>query len=224
MSYKDIAVQRRSGSINVGHLNGQRIKARESGSEAQGMELSGRREVSPFVQARIPELNVAPANQNVWHFSSEGLVIPSILLAYIFGPKLGLRKLSCSEHTQVTDVIEKANGVSLHLSSNEKCEKWDGDFCIIATGRWTPSLVAALGVNLAMVDAHRKDKIACGFLAVTDPQLVQLRANLISPLLNVRPEGYGRLLLQAPGLYDRADPTQPATADGEVAHEILHRV
>lgn len=75
-----------------------------------------------------------------------------------------------------------------------------------------------------MIDANQPNKIACGFLATTQPVLTQLQSNLITPDLNVRPEGGGRLLLQAPDLDDYANPASPAAVDGFIGEEMLRRL
>lgn len=173
-----------------------------------------------YLQARIPELRIDRHSGAIWHFPAEALVHPSILLAHLWS-EARAHGATMHQHTDVLDVAETSDGVTLELSSTEP---WHGDYCVLATGRWTPQLTARLNARLAMLDADRRDKRACGFLAVTAPQYVQLRANLITPDMNVRPDGGGRLLLQAPDLDDRADPAFPAARDGAVGQEMLTRL
>jgi D-hydroxyproline dehydrogenase subunit beta len=173
-----------------------------------------------FVQERVPELRIDRRARTVWHFPSEALVAPSMLMAHLWA-EARAHGAEISEHTEVIDIAERSDGVTLRLSSDDV---WEGDFCVLAMGRWTPKVITTLGVSLAMLDTTRPDKRACGFLALTDPQLVQLGANLITPELNVRPEGGGRLLLQAIDLDDRADPAHPASIDGSVGREFLQRL
>lgn len=84
--------------------------------------------------------------------------------------------------------------------------------------------MACLDLELALIDGSKANRIACGFLAVTAPLFTQLSANLISPQLNVRPDGGGRLLLQAPDLDYCANPAAPATVQGYVGQEVLNRL
>ncbi|WP_246794958.1 NAD(P)/FAD-dependent oxidoreductase [Burkholderia perseverans] len=178
-------------------------------------------EVSPgFVRARIPEWRIASHAGPIWHFPSEGLLDPAILMAYLWSDARASGAV-LHQQAEVLEVNERADGVSLRLAAGEA---WNGDFCVLATGRWTARLVASLGIGLAMVDAERRDRVACGFLASTDPQLVQLRSNLIGPDLNVRPDGGGRLLLQAVDLDDQADPANPPAPDSEIGREMLRRL
>lgn len=84
--------------------------------------------------------------------------------------------------------------------------------------------MACLNLKLALMDASQANKIVCGFLSVTTPLFTQLSANLISPQLNVRPDGGGRLLLQAPDLDYCANPAAPAAVHGYVGQEMLNRL
>ncbi len=59
-----------------------------------------------------------------------------------------------------------------------------------------------------MTDANRPDKVACSFLAHTDPLPIQINGNIISLELNVRSDSGGRLLLQALDLDEYADPAR----------------
>ncbi|WAH61896.1 hypothetical protein LZ023_35400 (plasmid) [Pseudomonas silvicola] len=61
---------------------------------------------------------------------------------------------------------------------------------------------------MALLDTSKPNAVACSFLARTAPQPLSLATNLISPQLNVRPDGGGRLLLQALELDDLADPAR----------------
>lgn len=172
------------------------------------------------LQKRIPELRIDPRSGDIWHFPTEALVSPSVLMARLWSEARS-HSVDLRENIGVVDVAETPDGVTLQLSTNER---WQGDYCVLATGRWTPELISTLGVSLAMLDANRPDKRACGFLASTAPQFVQLRANIIGPDMNVRPDGGGRLLLQAPDLDDRADPAYQAAVDGFIGQQMLMRL
>lgn len=80
------------------------------------------------------------------------------------------------------------------------------------------------GIQIAMIDADQPGKIGCSFLGYTSPAQIQLRSNLITPELNIRPDGGGRLLLQAPDLDDCADPGMTYEVDSDVGQELLARL
>ncbi len=170
--------------------------------------------------ARLPDLRHSELPQTVWHFPEEGLIYPALFMAKLWSDA---RRHGAHLHIQseVTAIEDHGQGVALHLADGTV---WHGDQLVIAAGRWSPQLTAMLGVELAMIDANKPNKIACSFLATTAPLAVQLSANVISPQLNIRPDGGGRLLLQANDLDDQADPQQPTTCDGIIAQQFLSRL
>lgn len=171
------------------------------------------------LQRNVPEIRIDPRAGDLWFFPSECLLYPSIFLARLWA-EARERGATLHSGSDVIDIDEQPHGVTLQLADGTS---WQGDEVVLATGRWSPELMARLGLQLAMIDANQPDKIACGFLAYTFPQLTQLQANLITPELNVRPDGGGRLLLQATDLDSQANPAAPAAINGSVGQEILAR-
>lgn len=179
------------------------------------------REVAPgALKTLLPELRLDPRAGSLWHFPSECLLHPVIYLAHQWSQarELGAELYSGAE---VVDISEHSKGVTLSLSDGRR---WQGDSVVMATGRWSQELMERLGIPLAMTDANRADKLACGFLATTNPLCIQLQANLITPGLNIRPQGGGRLLLQSTDLDDHASPVAPAAAEGFIGQEMLRRL
>ncbi|WP_462215803.1 NAD(P)/FAD-dependent oxidoreductase [Klebsiella variicola] len=172
------------------------------------------------LRSRVPEIHVHPRAEEVWHFPDECLLHPAIFLAWLWSEAKSFgANLHC--HADVIDVEESMQGVKLTLADGVQ---WLGDEVVLATGRWSQELMARLGLQLALIDANQPNKIACGFLALTTPQLIQLSANLITPELNVRPDGGGRLLLQAPDLDHFANPALLTSPEGHVGQEFLNRL
>nr|WP_258575569.1 FAD-binding oxidoreductase [Candidatus Pantoea persica]MBA2813996.1 glycine oxidase ThiO [Candidatus Pantoea persica] len=157
------------------------------------------------MQAHFPELQLASHIQQAVFFPTECPLYPSLLIGWLL--------------SQVKGSGEYADGAALELASGEQ---WRGNRIILATGRWSPELLMQLGLTLAMTDANLPDKVACSFLAHTDPLPIQINSNIISPELNVRPDGGGRLMLQE--LDDYADPARPASVDGLIGQEFLRRM
>ncbi len=190
---------------------------------AQKLQQSGypaRLVSAASLRRRIPELQLGRHHGEIWHFPSEGIIYPSIFLARLWS--------EAREHgavlrapVGVVDITETADAVALTLADGEI---WRGDLAVSATGRWTQALVARLGQTLAMTDANQPDKLACGFLGYTQPLPVQLRSNLITPDMNLRPDGGGRLLLQALDLDGRADPAYLPSPEGFIGRELLQRL
>lgn len=172
------------------------------------------------LQAALPELRPDPRVQNAWFFSSECLLYPSLFIARMLADLRTLgAKLVC--HDEVTTLSTSDQGVDLTLASGER---WKGDQLVLATGRWSAELLAQCGFELAMTEANRANPAACSFLAYTQPLPIQLSSNIITPELNVRPDGGGRLMLQALDLDQHADPARPVAVDGMIGNEMLRRL
>lgn len=172
------------------------------------------------LHAAVPEIRLSPRAGDIWHFPSEMLVHPSLLLARLWS-QARANGAVLRTGSDVVDITEQHDKVSLSLADGRQ---WQGDNVVIATGRWSEDMVKCLGHSLAMIDANRPDEVACGFLAYTNPLPVQLQANLISPEMNVRPDGGGRLILQALDLDNHANPALPAAIDGFIGQEMLRRL
>lgn len=172
------------------------------------------------LQRKIPEIRLDPHAGEIWQFPGECLLIPSAFMAWLVS-ELHVYKAELRTQSEVTDLIETNDSAEIRLANGEH---WQGDSIVIAAGRWSAELTALVGQQLAMIDPNQPDKIACGFLGYTRPVLTQLQANLITPGLNVRPEGGGRLLLQCPDLDSFANPANPATIDSYIGEEMLRRL
>ena len=172
------------------------------------------------LQAALPELRLDPRISQAWFFPSECLLYPSLFIARMLA---GLRALGgqlvCQN--EVTTLTASERGVTLTLASGDQ---WQGDQLVLATGRWSGELLAQCGIELAMTDASRADPAACSFLAHTQPLPIQLNCNIITPELNVRPDGGGRLMLQALDLDQHADPARPVATEGMIGNELLRRL
>lgn len=167
-----------------------------------------------------PELILPQAPSPLWLFPSESLVCPALLVAFLRAEalRLGVRII---ERQAVTAIEESASDVRLQLADGSA---WQGDYAVSATGRWSRGLIGQLGLELAMVDADQPGHVGCSFLGYTSPAQVQLGCNLITPGINIRPDGGGRLILQVLDIDDRADPRQVPPVDGAVAAEMLGRM
>lgn len=168
----------------------------------------------------MPELRLDPRVQHAWSFPSECLLYPSLFIASLLADlRTSGGQLVCNN--EVTTLTGSAQDVHLTLASGDE---WRGDQLVLATGRWAPELISQCGLELAMTDANRADPVACSFLAQTQPLPIPLKCNLITPELNVRPDGGGRLMLQALDLDQHADPARPVSPDGLIGKEMLRRL
>jgi D-hydroxyproline dehydrogenase subunit beta len=195
----------------------QRLQQRASSLQSLGYPA---REVAlGELQREIPELRAQAVSGAIWHFPTESVLHPALYLARLWS-EARAQGVILHQHQTINRLSEQANGVTVHL---ENGEQWQGDRVVIATGRWANQLLNSLNLNLALLDTRKPNAIACSFLVRTAPQPLSLSANLIAPQLNVRPDGGGRLLLQALALDDLADPATPPSLTSDIAQQFCER-
>jgi len=195
----------------------QRLMQRATSLQSAGYAA---REVSPADVLRdIPELRAQAISGSVWHFPTESVLHPALYLARLWS-EAKARGAVLYQHQRINSISESADRVTLQL---ENGEQWQGDRIVLATGRWANQLLNSLGLNLALLDTSKPNAVACSFLVRTAPQPLSLNANLISPQLNVRPDGGGRLLLQALELDHLADSAAPPLITSDIAAQFRAR-
>lgn len=195
----------------------QRLLARARSLQALG--YAAREASAAELQREIPELRAQAISGSIWHFPTESVLHPAIYLARLWS-EARAHGAVLHQQQKVERISEYAHSVTLHLTGGAQ---WQGDRVVLATGRWANTLLHTLGLTLALLATDKPDAIACSFLARTAPQPLSLGTNLISPELNVRPEGGGRLVLQALALDDLADPAAPPSLQGEIAQQFRTR-
>jgi len=167
-----------------------------------------------------PDLRVPPGVDEIVRYPEEGHVLPHLLLARLWGEARdhGARLVCPAE---VTGVATEGDTVRVRLADGTA---WTGDRVVLAGGRWSGELTRLAGRPMAVVDPNRADPAVCGFLGYTTPVPARLAGVLTTPRLNVRPDGGGRLVLQALDLDDRADPLYTVDRAGVVGQELLGRL
>lgn len=151
-------------------------------------------------------------------YPTEGYVLPLALLTRLRDEARdhGAR-LRCP--TEVTRVEPLTNGVRIH-TTNSAPEHFDK--AVLAAGRWTEGLTKTLEPTVPMT--LPEDPASPGFLVQTTPLAASAPVPIISPLLNFRPNGDGRLLLQALDLNGQATDGERSQPDPSFSQEILQRL
>lgn len=98
------------------------------------------------------------------------------------------------------------------------------DRVISATGRWTNNLTAMAELPELVLENAEPGDATVGYLAITEPGPFAVDRLVTSPRLNVRPNGDGRLLLQALDLDVTADPSAVPSADSALGREFASRL
>lgn len=173
-------------------------------------------------EARVlePDLRVPDDTDSLLLLPDEGYVLPAVLLARLLGEAIDLgAELRCP--AQVKGFDSEPRGVRLRLESGSS-ELVDA--IVSCAGRWTPALLDGAGYTLPMVDPAIRGSAAVGFVAYTQPAPVRLARVLTMPSLHVRPDGGGRLALQALDLDADADPVNEVDVSGPAGRELSRRV
>src|SRR5699024_5933157 len=101
---------------------------------------------------------------------------------------------------------------------------YHADYVVVAAGRSTDQIVQLAGGNVPLLDFAKPGDITVGYLARTNALPVKLSRLVTTAQINVRPEGGGRLLLQALDLDATADPKQVPQNDSDMAAEFSQRL
>ena len=166
-----------------------------------------------------PDVLVPPEVSDPAWYPGEGYALPAALLARLWGEaRDNGAELRCP--AEVTAVEPAGRGARVHSAGSEP-ELFDK--VVLAVGRWTGQLTKALTPTIPMLGPE--DPATPGLLAYTAPLAARVPLPVITPELNIRPDGGGRLLLAALDLNahstigERAELDQAAFAD-----EVLRRL
>jgi glycine/D-amino acid oxidase-like deaminating enzyme len=147
----------------------------------------------------------------VW-YPSEGYALPVALLARLWGEARDLgAELRCPAEVVAVEPVD--GGVRVHRANAEP-ERFDR--VVLAVGRWTQQLTEAIEPTVPMVGPE--DPASPGLLAYTAPLPARIPFPVITPTLNFRPDGAGRLLLHA------LDLNQRLKAEEQFVDEVLNRL
>ena len=166
-----------------------------------------------------PDLLIPPdANELTW-YPTEGYALPMALLARLWGEARDHgAELRCP--VEVTAVEPVGSGARVHVGGGEP-EHFDR--VVIAVGRWTGQLTEQIVPTIPMLGPE--DPASPGLLAYTAPLAARVPFPVITPELNFRPDGGGRLLVAALDLNaDVVDPGARYEADPAFISELLRRL
>lgn len=192
--------------------------ARELAARAERLTgLGYQAEVLNADQARtlVPGLRLPSDVQLAVNFAAEAHCFPLPFLAFQLGRLR--RQGGVVRRAEVAEVRESA----VQLGDGTVVE---ADRVVLAAGRWTGPLLAGSGISLTMAEYAHPGDLTVGYLCTTTPTAAALDRLVTSPRLNVRPDGGGRLRLQALDLDVTADPFDPPAADSELGKEFLARL
>lgn len=169
----------------------------------------------------VPDLRLAGNAGAIAYFAEEGFCVTALFTAYLLRRAASLG-VTVRGNAAVTTIVERSEGGATVVVDGD--ERIDADVVVAAAGRGISRLLDAAGVRLNMVEYEHPGDATVGYLAVTNPLPVSVGRLVTSSALNVRPEGGGRLMLQALDLDASADPAAPPATDGVLASEYVGRL
>ena len=165
-----------------------------------------------------PDVLIPPDVSDPAWYPNEGYALPAALLARLWGEARDHgAELRCP--AEVTAVEPTGNGARVHSVGGEP-EHFDR--VVLAVGRWTEQLTRTLATPIPMLAAQ--DPASPGLLAYTAPLAARVPLPIITPELNFRPDGGGRLLLAALDLNTPDTIGERPERDKAFADEVLRRL
>ncbi|MEW2353122.1 FAD-binding oxidoreductase [Spirillospora sp. NPDC029432] len=164
-----------------------------------------------------PDL-IRPAGAEYAYFQEEAHVHPIRLLGRFLGEARD-RGARVETGAEVREISSAPDGVALTLADGRTIT---ADTAVTCAGRWTQELAASAGLAVPMLDPRVSGRTTNGYLGVTTAVPARLSRVVTTGRLNLRPDGAGRIQLQALDLDGTADPAaEPAPAIGA---EMLERL
>jgi glycine/D-amino acid oxidase-like deaminating enzyme len=165
-----------------------------------------------------PDLLIPPEASDLTWYPTEGYALPIALLARLWGEARDHgAELRCP--VEVTSVEAVGNGALVHIVGGEP-EHFDK--VVLAVGRWTGQLTEHIEPTIPMLGPE--DPATPGLLAYTAPLAARVPFPVITPELNFRPDGGGRLLVAALDLNADAVPGEQHGPGPLFIRELLRRL
>ncbi|WP_299951872.1 FAD-binding oxidoreductase [uncultured Modestobacter sp.] len=167
-----------------------------------------------------PDLVIPADCDTIAFFPGEAHVFPSLYLAQALARAVDAGA-TVRPRTEVTALEPAGSGARVTLDDGTVLH---ADAVVSAAGRWSAQLGRLAGVHVPMAEFTDPGDVTVGYLMETGPLPVRVERLITSPRLNVRPDGGGRLLLQALDLDVTADPAVVPAVASELADAVLERL
>ncbi len=172
------------------------------------------------MQELIPDLKVPGPTPTGAFFPWEAHIDPALYVRHMLVRAISLG-VSVQSPAKVTNMTAEGQGCQLELDNGTTLL---ADRVVTAAGRWTDSITQMAGLPPVMTETRYAGDATMGYLAVTNPLPVSIDRVLTSPLVNVRPESGGRLVLQSLDLDATAEVGTTPGNESALAKEYLHRL
>jgi glycine/D-amino acid oxidase-like deaminating enzyme len=167
-----------------------------------------------------PDLVLDDAREAIAFFPDEGFVYPRVLVGNLL--RLAVASGVVCRFAQEVIAFE-SSGNSLCTARLSGGEHVQADVFVLAAGRWTEQVARLAGARVPLVAAQRGSP-TLGFLGFTWPLTASISRVVSTPDLNLRPDGGGRLVLQALDLDPQADLAAPPAMESPIRGELVRRL
>lgn len=168
----------------------------------------------------LPDVQVPIDARTIAFFAKEAHVFPALYVAQRLGEarEAGVR---VRPRTRVVGLRPDGDGGALTFDDGSTLR---AEVVVCAVGRWTEKVAALAGARAPMAGYTHPGDVTVGYLLETDPVPARLDRLVTTQWLNVRPDGGGRLLMQALDLDESADPEHVPATDSALAMTYLERL
>lgn len=208
-----------------GHVEFAADSAHQAHLRGRMERLAGRgydvEEISPG-RARdlLPDVIVPEDCNTIAYFPQEAHCYPLQYLSHLLSEadRLGV---TVRGRAGVLALEEQGSGATVTLTDGSHLR---ADTVVSAVGRWSSEVAALAGAWLPMAHFTEPGGVTVGYLLETNPLPVRLDRLVTTPWLNVRPDGGGRLLIQALDLDSTADPSNVPSTKSALSERFLQRL
>lgn len=167
-----------------------------------------------------PGLRLPEKPRAIFFFPDEGYIYPLLYMAEVT-TRLKAAGVQLVEGAKVTGFDPAATGVMVRTQDGGS---YPADQVVVAAGRWTHQVAQLGGGHVPLASYAEPGDVTVGYLARTNALPVKIARLLTTPWINARPDGGGRLLIQALDLDATADPSKVPGGDSEVAESFISRL
>lgn len=161
-----------------------------------------------------PDL-VAPVGiEEFAYFSHEGYINPVDMIGDL-ATQARSRGVTIMTHTRVQELVVEGDRVTGVVT--DQGDRLSADTVVSSTGAVSPLLLAQLGLELPMAPTT-------GMVAVSSPSSVRLKAVHHDHMMNIRPDGSGRIMMRHYDFDDMVTPETPENPIPGFMSQLLERV
>ncbi len=167
-----------------------------------------------------PDLLIERTVEAVAFYPDEGHIYPRLLLTYLLraARSLGIKLCTTAKVIDFQMHGNRVNGIVL-----ESGNRIDADIVVCCCGRWTGEVLRYTGVDLPLISPVVQDSPALGLLVLSSGICAELRRVVHAPGINIRPDGFSRLLLHSDELDRHVTLSTPLSPPPRAAEMLLER-